>query len=192
MAGKNKKNTRREKVKKISLERTPALKSGHPKKKVAEKINQKKISPPDKKEKSVLEEYKIELDGALINVKIEKRMNGKFYLVQIPEIQEGTQALIEEIRKELITLSAIGGGEILDKAAVDKVKSEFMRGAKKILSEKIPTMDKKTEDFIIGILLQDMLGLGEIEFLINDENLEEIVIVSSKEPVRTYHKNMAG
>ena len=36
--------------------------------------------------------------------------------------------------------------------------------------------------------MQDMLGLGEIEFLINDPNLEEIVIPSSKEPIRVYHK----
>ncbi|MFH1451580.1 MAG: type II/IV secretion system ATPase subunit [archaeon] len=33
-----------------------------------------------------------------------------------------------------------------------------------------------------------MLGLGKIEFLINDPNLEEIVIISSSEPVRAYHK----
>jgi flagellar protein FlaI len=33
-----------------------------------------------------------------------------------------------------------------------------------------------------------MLGLGDIEFLVNDANLEEIVIPSAKEPIRVYHK----
>ncbi|MFA4953600.1 MAG: type II/IV secretion system ATPase subunit [Candidatus Pacearchaeota archaeon] len=35
-----------------------------------------------------------------------------------------------------------------------------------------------------------MLGLGKIEFLINDQELEEIVIVSAKEPVRAYHRSL--
>ncbi len=186
------KNPDKKGVEKISTKKMPLLKKGIEKKDDGVNKTPKKILPQQNKLKEsgdkILEEYQIELDKAIIHVKIEKRTNGKFYIVQIPEIQKGTHALIEEIRKELITLSAIGGGEILDKASVDRIKSEFMNGAKKILHEKIPTMDKKTEEFIVGILLQDMLGLGEIEFLINDENLEEIVIVSSKEPVRTYHK----
>ena len=33
-----------------------------------------------------------------------------------------------------------------------------------------------------------MLGIGKIEFLINDPSLEEIVIQSAKENVRVYHK----
>ena len=33
-----------------------------------------------------------------------------------------------------------------------------------------------------------MLGLGEIEFLINDPSLEEIVIPSAKEKIRVYSK----
>jgi flagellar protein FlaI len=36
--------------------------------------------------------------------------------------------------------------------------------------------------------MQEMLGLGKIEFLIADEGLEEIVIPSSREPIRVYSK----
>jgi flagellar protein FlaI len=36
--------------------------------------------------------------------------------------------------------------------------------------------------------MQEMLGLGDVEYLLADEQLEEIVITSSKEPVRIYHK----
>ena len=36
--------------------------------------------------------------------------------------------------------------------------------------------------------MQEMLGIGKIEYLINDPNLEEIVIVSAKEPLRVYTK----
>jgi len=140
------------------------------------------------KSKNSLQSYKINIDNAIVNINIEKKEDGIYYSVDIPEVQTGTAALIDEIRKELITITTIGVGEIIDQASVNKVKERFMKDAIKILREKIPSIDKKTEDFLIGMLLQEMLGLGKIEFLINDPNLEEIVIISSSEPVRAYHK----
>jgi len=63
-----------------------------------------------------------------------------------------------------------------------------MEEATKLLKEKIPSIEEDTQELLIGLLMQEMLGLGKIEFLINDPALEEIVIISSKEPVRVYHK----
>jgi flagellar protein FlaI len=48
-------------------------------------------------------------------------------------------------------------------------------------------VSKESENFLVGTLMQEMMGLGKIEFLINDPNLEEIVIINSKE-IRVYHK----
>src|SRR3989344_5425311 len=62
-----------------------------------------------------------------------------------------------------------------------------MIDASTLIREKVPGIKQDTEDFLVGILMQEMLGLGKIEFLLNDPNLEEIVIVNSKE-IRIYHK----
>lgn len=110
------------------------------------------------------------------------------YSVEIPEIAIGTSSLLNEVRRELVSLTSVAVGEIIDQQSVIKIKKRFMHDAQNILRKKVPHIKKETEEFLIGILLQEMLGLGKIEFLINDENLEEIVIVSSKEPVRAYHK----
>lgn len=136
---------------------------------------------------NIKESYGLEIDGAKIDIEIEKKDEGLVYNVKIPEIDVGTKALLDEIRKDLITITAIGVGEIIDQKSVTKMKSRFMKDASDLLKEKLPRIKKETEDFLIGVLMQEMLGLGKIEFLINDPNLEEIVISNSKE-TRVYHK----
>ena len=68
------------------------------------------------------------------------------------------------------------------------MKKSFIEQTTKLLREKVPTISTEAEKFLVGMLIQEMLGLGKIEFLLNDPQLEEIVIISSKEPVRVYHK----
>ncbi len=134
-----------------------------------------------------VEEYNLEIDKAKVIIKIEKTVQGMMYVIYLPELKIATKALLDEIRKELISISAIAVGEIMDQKAVGKMKRHFMAEAGKILKSKLPNIGQESEDFLIGILMQEMLGLGKIEFMINDPNLEEIVIVSSKE-IRVYHK----
>ncbi len=135
----------------------------------------------------VIDEYELEIDKAKVTISIEKVTEGLIYNVYFPEIDIATKALLEEIRKELIAVTTLAIGEIVDQKSVQNVKERFMREANTLLRDKVPGISKDTEDFLVGILMQEMLGLGKIEFLINDPNLEEIVIVSSIE-VRVYHK----
>jgi flagellar protein FlaI len=147
------------------------------------------IKPEEyKKDYGVVESYEIELDKAKVTVSIERTKNGLEYLLKIPKIEEGTQALLEEIRKELIEVSRFTVSEITDEKSILEIKRKFMLEATKIIEEKVPQIKKEVEDFLIGMLMQEMLGLGKVEFLISDPNLEEIVITSSKEPARVYHK----
>ncbi|MBI2045123.1 CpaF family protein [Candidatus Pacearchaeota archaeon] len=116
----------------------------------------------------VVEKYPLIIDKAKVDISIEKTEDGKIYVLYLQEIKTGTKALLDNIRKDLISVSTIGVGANL-------------------IQQKVPGIKKETEDFLVGILMQEMLGLGKIEFLINDPNLEEIVVVNSKE-IRVYHK----
>lgn len=150
---------------------------------------------PKKESKEIIKEkpgelkesYELIIDKAKVSIRIEKKERGLYYNLSIPEIEVGTLALLDDIREELISITAIAAGEIVDQKSVLKIKKEFMEDASKLLKEKVPNIIKETEDFLIGILMQEMLGLGKIEFLINDPSLEEIVILNSKD-VRVYHK----
>lgn len=144
--------------------------------------------PEAKKNEKLVETYDITLDNAKVTVNIERTSNGTEYLLIIPKIEVGTQALMEETRKELIEVSRFTVTEITDEKSITEIKKRFMTEASRIIREKVPHIRKEVEDFLIGVLMQEMLGLGEVEFLINDPNLEEIVITSSKEPARVYHK----
>jgi len=149
----------------------------------------KKIKKKGKEVKSkVIEQYELNVDNAIVNIKIEKGEGGITYNLYMPKIGIGTLALLEEVRKELISVTTIGVGEMTDIKSIAKIKKQFMRQTSKLLKEKVPNISLKAERFLVGILMQEMLGLGKLEFLINDPHLEEIVVISSKEPVRVYHK----
>jgi len=141
----------------------------------------------EKPKGEVREKYELTVDLAKVDVVIEKVPEGTIYSIYMPKIDVGTQALLDEVRRELISITAIGVGEIIDQKSVKRIKNNFMRDASNFLRDKVPGIQRDTEDFLVGLLMQDMLGLGKVEFLINDPLLEEIVIVNSKE-IRVYHK----
>jgi len=136
----------------------------------------------------VLEDYGIEVDGARVGVKIVKGAFGVVYNLIIPKVSIVTEALLTDLRNELVSATTVSMKEILDPAAFDGIKKKFIVDAERILKKKLPNTKDETKDFLIGKLIQEMLGLGEIEFMVNDPNLEEIVILSSKESIRVYHK----
>lgn len=148
------------------------------------------LNVPEHEEKKMgqIERYNLEVDGAKVSVDIKREVSGIMYLINIPEIKSATASLLNEIRNELVSATTLSMKEITDPEAFGEIKERFMKEAASFLKTKIPTMEKATEDFLVGKLIHDMLGLGDIEFLVNDPNLEEIVIPSSKENIRVYHK----
>jgi len=138
--------------------------------------------------KGILERYEIEVDKAKVKVTIEKETTMLIYHLSVPEIGVATASLLNEIRNELVTATTVSMKEIADPSAFKVIKKRFMEDAAKLIESNLPSLNSDMKEFLIGKLMQDMLGLGEIEFLINDPSLEEIVIPSSKEPIRVYHK----
>lgn len=137
---------------------------------------------------NVLENYSLTVDGAQVQVVIKRDSLGSHYELNLPEINVATLALLSGLRNELVAVTSVNMKELIDPEAFGAIKARFMNEAARLLKLKLPHVDKKTESFLIGKLIQDMLGLGSIEFLVNDPNLEEIVIPSSKEAVRVYTK----
>ncbi len=147
-----------------------------------------KIHPVLKKDQKILDSYDIIVDRAKIKVEIIKDPFGTVYNIYLPKISPATMALLDEIRNELISVTTISMQELTDASAFNVIKDRFMNDARNILREKLPNINQYIEDFLVGILMQEMLGLGSIEFLLNDQSLEEIVIPSAKENIRVYSK----
>lgn len=151
------------------------------------KLTAESLSEAPKPE--AIEQYKIRTDNLLLTVSI---IGGKgvtkFYQLTVPKIAPATKALMEHVKQSLISEVAVSTSEILDPNAILKIKEKFTQRAELMIKEKMPTISEDTMELIINVLMQEMLGLGDVEYLLSDENLEEIVITSAKEPVRVYHK----
>jgi flagellar protein FlaI len=186
-------------------EHKPSLHKLQPHKSAAQKIEMYKQSVPklkldNKKERHVpvsntssagsgiLEQYSLGKEGAKANVVIKREGKGSLYLLNVPKVDVATQSLLNEVRNELVSLTTVSMKELINPEALSFIKSRFSADAATLLKTKLPSLNKETESFLVEALMQDMLGLGKIEYLIEDSNLEEIVITSSKEPIRVYSK----
>ncbi|MBS3131163.1 CpaF family protein [Candidatus Woesearchaeota archaeon] len=106
------------------------------------------------------------------------------YKISITNISPATKIILEKIRQEFVE------GETRSLNYRDEVKNiqeEFRNKIIGLLSRYFPNAGKKTMDMLINYVLQQNIGLGNIEILLKDNNLEEIVINNSNEPVWVFH-----
>ena len=137
----------------------------------------------------ILETYEINTDNVVSTVEI---ISGEGftmeYKINIPRIGEATSAVLGKIRDQMLRESKIGLGEIFDINTITKLKVSFSQKAESMINKEIPELDLETKNILIGSLIHEMLGLGKLEVLINDDNLEEIAVNSSKEPIWVFHR----
>jgi len=138
----------------------------------------------------MLASYGFRSEGLPVEVKIWRR--GDFvpsYEVTIPGIAEGTKLILEtKLKGELVSEVKLDISEILDPKKFEEVKARFLEAGKRILTRNFPSLPDDKKEVLAVYLLQNTLGLGEIEALLADEQLEEIVVNNSRDPVWIYHK----
>ena len=133
----------------------------------------------------LLKKYSLESEKVQIEISIVHKAGHyvRSYLLDIPEYGTGTEAMLDSLKKDLIMDTKIQTEKMLDPKFIDELKERFRARALTIMNKKLPDLDLETKNALIGILLSEMLGLGKIEFLLSDGNLEEIVVNSSREPI---------
>ncbi len=112
----------------------------------------------------------------------------KLYKISIPQISPATMAILNSIKEDLLRDLKIGMQEMLEPANIEKLKVDFSSKAGELLEQNLPHITLQIKEMLISYLISEMLGLGPLENLISDPDLEEIVINTSKEPVWVYHK----
>ena len=96
------------------------------------------------------------------------------------------EALLVEIRENLVDL-AISTGENfqLDENKLLKDIKNFLLSRLSFESENV---SKEYVDSLAQKLLQDIVGYGQIDPLVHDDDLEEIMIIGINKPVFVYHR----
>ncbi len=123
-----------------------------------------------------------------ISISLKKGEFVPIYEVSISRISPNTQLILEKIRQELVTEVNLGMVDILDIKRTGLIEDSFKETIEILIKKHFPDLDKETTNFLITYLIQRSLGLGNIEILMSDNNLEEIAIISSDEPVWVYHR----
>ncbi len=141
------------------------------------------------KKAKVIETYAIKVENVDLEVNIidDEKAFVRRYFLNFPAYGPGTTALLNNLRGSILSDSSVGLTRDSGKKSMMHTRKKFREKAERLLGKEygIPE-DAKNQ--LIAILLNEMLGLGKIEFLLSDPNLEEIVVNSSKTPVWVYHK----
>ncbi len=139
--------------------------------------------------KKVVETYTIEANKVSSKVEITEENDFVLhYNLRFPKIEKGTIILLNKIRSTLLTEIPIRTTELIEPTYLEKIKNEYLEKGLELLKKELPMASDSLLNFLIGSLINDMFGLGKIELLLSDANLEEIVINGSKNPVWVYHK----
>ncbi len=169
------------------------------KKKKSEK--KKVLAQPDKKGKSseevpsseggkVIDTYEYKAKNIPIKVTISKK-KGDFvpiYELSISSISKTTEFMLERIRQELIRAVNLEMVDLTDFKKTKLIEGQFEETISDLINKYFPDLDNETKSFLTSYLLTKSLGLGMIEFLMSDHQLEEVVVNEATEPIWVYHR----
>ena len=133
--------------------------------------------------------YELDAHGLKIKVHIVDR--GDFtpiYEMTTPGLGDATKVLMMSLRQELLSMVPIDPSRIEDKEYVDDLTGKYEEASNIIIDRYLPGSSSETKKVLIAYVINFMLGLGDLEVPLADDNLEEVAINNSKEPVEVYHK----
>ena len=132
------------------------------------------------------------LDGCKAKIRVEIGKGPKdfvpYYKMNFPELGQGTRITLDEVKIEILSQSKIPVEKMVDLKFVEQVKKDFSELANRLLARRLVGVDSKEVEVLVEVLLYEMLGLGYLEYILLDDNVEEIVLNSSAEPAWVYHK----
>jgi len=148
----------------------------------------------EKKKETVKEDeidrYSININDIIVEIRIIAREDKPVpqYIASITNISDTTKLILEKIRQEFVTRIDVEEMEKLEEKEITDIRTRFQNEIRKLIRRYFPRTDEKTTTMLINYLIEENLGLGKIEILLRDINLEEIVINNHVESVWTYHR----
>ncbi|MEM4755753.1 MAG: type II/IV secretion system ATPase subunit [Candidatus Woesearchaeota archaeon] len=141
-------------------------------------------------DKELLDSYMVSSDHVVARIMIwgTKSKDIPFYQIIVPQIGEGTKALMEELISKISEDFSVELEELTDKKKKEALIERFFVYAKGLFAKKLPQVNDDFLDVLVGTMLHTMYGLGEMEIIMADNWVEEIAINGSHAPVCVYHK----
>lgn len=145
--------------------------------------------------REIIKEYaSYSLNASGIEAKIKIVDRGGFvpsYEVNVPGLGEATKILLMSLRAELLNLVPVDTTRVTDMEYLTELNKKYINAASVVIDKYLPGTKPEVKAILIAYIINIMLGLGDIEVLLSDDNLEEIAVNSSKESVWVFHKKFA-
>ncbi|MBN2459782.1 Flp pilus assembly complex ATPase component TadA [Candidatus Woesearchaeota archaeon] len=140
--------------------------------------------------KELIDRYTITVNNIVVDISIysEEDKPVPEYVVSITNISDATKIILEKIRQEFISKMNLEEIEKLEQNELINIRQRFKGEIKKLIFKYFPKADDTTANMLINYLIEENLGMGKVEILLQDPALEEIVINNHKEPVWIYHR----
>lgn len=137
-----------------------------------------------------LDKYSVEVNKIVVEIQISVDENEATprYFVNISNISDTTKIILEKIRQEFISKIDVEELEMTEAGEPVNIKAKFQKEIRGLIKKYFPSTGEETMHMLINYIIQENLGLGKIEILLADKNLEEIVINNHLEPVWVYHR----
>ena len=146
-------------------------------------------TPDQKKNENVFATYELNANGLSVSVVVADI--GSFvpeYRVSVAGLGEATRVLLMSFRQEMLNLVPIDPNRISDREYNKEMNQKYIRASSLVIDKYLPQTPPDKKVMLTSYIINMMLGLGDIEIPLADDNLEEVVINSSKEPIWVYHK----
>src|SRR3989338_4908846 len=139
--------------------------------------------------KQLIDSYKLQISGVVVDIKIftKEAEAVPIYAISFLNISDATLRILNKLREEFLSKVVIGTIQLVEEEGSD-IKRKFEEEIRILIKKYFPGIDYDTANLLVSHVMQQNVGLGNIEILLKDKNLEEIVINNSQEPVWVYHR----
>lgn len=110
------------------------------------------------------------------------------YRVSFQGIGDATKLLMMSFRRELASMVAIDPSRIVDKEYTEELNKRYIDASEVLIDKYVPGTRTEVKKFLVAYILNIMLGLGELEAPLADDNLEEIAVNGSRSEIWIFHK----
>ncbi len=141
-------------------------------------------------EAKILAQYEVKSLGVPAEVVIIRSEDEVIDLYELrrAKLKEATKVALDFLKQKVVESVPIKLSELLDPRESEGIKQRVLEKARLMVKQEFGEMLPAEEKILVGKLVHEMLGLGDIELILADDNLEEIVVNSHHEPVWVYHK----
>ncbi len=135
--------------------------------------------------------FQVDVEGDVLeegaNFRVVRRKNEKtpIYVVRIPSLDEEEKTALKALEKKAIQEITIDPEAILD---LKSRKETFLKEVLRLMESNYKDMAPGRKRELAELIVQDMIGYGLLEPLLNDDALEEVMLVGTKKSVFVYHR----